>query len=128
MTKHLGVRFIYQDEENDASVQNMPADSSDSVDFEKVKAPAELMTFLNKEILSSCQSLKNVMIMSDIKRFGEQIEALAKKHKIGYLCRYGGAIITYVDNFDTVGIEVKLDELSDIIKRLNQMREEFDAK
>ena len=86
------------------------------------------MTLLNKEILPSCQSLKNVMIVNDVKRFGEQIEALAEKHKIIPLCQYGKNFVTYADNFDTAGIEDEFDKLADAIELLNKRWEEFNAK
>ncbi len=129
IAKHLGVCFIYEDEESDTSAQQgMPTDFSDTADFEKMQEPAQLMILLNREILPSCQFLKIVMIMSDVKRFGEKIEALAEKHKIEPLRQYGKNIVTYTDKFDTVGIENKLDELANEIKRLNKIWEKFDAR
>ncbi len=86
------------------------------------------MALLNKEILPSCQSCKDVMIINDVKRFGELIETLAKKHKIRHLHQYGKNIAACADNFDTAGIEAKLDELADGIELLNQKWEEFNEK
>ncbi len=67
------------------------------------------------------------MIMSDVKYFGEHIKGFAKKYNIGYVGQYGSKIITYADNFDTVGIENELDEFADEIGRLNKIWEKFNA-
>ncbi len=65
--------------------------------------------------------------MSDVKRFGKQIEALAEKHKIKFFRQYGKNIANYAAIFNTESIEAELGELASTIKRLNKIWEEFNA-
>ncbi len=110
-----------------SALQGMPITSLESVNFKKVREPARLIKHLNDEILPSCHSLKKVMIMGKTRSFGETIEAIAEKHAIEQLHIYGRNIITFVENFDTVGIENELDQLADGIKILNKMWRQSDG-
>ena len=87
--------------------------------LDEVKVPDELTAILNDEILPLCVSLKDAMVMSKIHSFGKKIKSLASRYNCDYLNKYGDQFITLTDNFDTVGIEEKLDELCNEIKQLN---------
>ena len=108
--------------------KDMDLISLDQVDFNKVIEPAELLDLLYREILPTCQSLRDVMIMSRITAFGKRIEEIAEKHKISLLLRFGSDIITYADSFDTVAIVGILGRLADGIEQLNIMWEKFNGK
>ncbi|MCP4217400.1 MAG: response regulator [bacterium] len=100
----------------------------ETVDFEKVKEPVELMELLNGEFLSSCEFLKDVMVFGEIKNFGERIRLLAEKHGAQFLSRYGSNISSYADSFDTVGIADQLAEFAGVIERLNKRWKEYIKK
>ncbi len=102
--------------------------SLENIDFKQINKPAELMAVLNGEILSSCQKLKEIMIIGRVNSFGERIKEISEKHEIFFLHQFGIDVITYADSFDTVSIENKLDKLADTIKQLTGMWSKYNGK
>ncbi|MCP4132143.1 MAG: transporter substrate-binding domain-containing protein [bacterium] len=106
-----------------AAFPDITAESLQRVDFKTVNEPAQLMMLLNSEILPACSSHKKIMVMDQVRSFGEKIEALSGKHEISPLLRFGRNIIAYADCFDIVGIEKEFDRLAAGIEQLNKIWE-----
>jgi len=105
-----------------STVQGVTIDSADTVEFSEIFEPAELMGLLNDEILASCKVLKDAMIMSRIKAFGETLVGVSAQHNIKILQQYGGRLLSLADGFDTVRIEQELDDaVLDTIHLLNSI-------
>jgi len=102
--------------------KNIITERAAALKVDRIEILDELTVILNDEILPLCASLKDVMVMSEIRKFGEKIKSLASGYNCDYFNKYGDEFIILTDNFDTVGIEEKLDELSNEIEQLNMGR------
>jgi len=101
--------------------------SLENVDFENIQNPSELIYLLNNEIKKSCDSLKNMMVMSSVEDFGNRLNLISKKYNINYLSVYSKEIIKFSDSFDTVGIEESLNQLLKDIEQFNLKWREFNG-
>ncbi len=85
--------------------------TADMVDFNNIKKPEELIPFLKSKIHPSCQSLKEMMIMGDVKTFAREIKELGEKYNVIYLSESGNNIIDFAESFDDIAVTEELDKL-----------------
>lgn len=110
----LGLFFKYTKKEE----KIMAIESFESIDFDKVKNVVELKTILKSEILSTCNKLINVIVISEIETLGKRIEELSKKHESMQLLQYSKNIISFADDFDSDAIKNELQKIINEISKL----------
>lgn len=85
---------------------------------EEVLNPAELTMILKKEILPSCLSYKNSIIINQIRDLSNTLLQLAKKHHVPPLAAFSDDLTGYANLFDITHIEKKIEELPLFIDQL----------
>ena len=88
-------------------------------DLKQISNSSELIKILNNEVLLSCKSLKQAMIIGRVSELGERIKTLSKEHNAFCLEQIGLKLISHASKFDILNIGKEIDKLSEIINLLN---------
>ncbi len=114
------ISMISQYLNHTSPVDKIKIDSS-SIDANAIaalKKSPEVLTILHNEILPTCLSLQQAMVMSRAGQVGRRLVQLGQQFKIESLTTYGEKLLDLIDIFDTTGIEKIIYELPEIIEQL----------
>jgi len=85
-----------------------------------INDPEALILSLKNEILISCQSHLESIVINHIEDFSYNLRQLAKKHNVPQLDAYGNELFRYASSFDITQIKKKMEELPLFISKLIQ--------
>ncbi len=77
----------------------------------------ELVSTLRTEILPSLHDLHGVMLMGDIREFGNRLQHLGKEHNVRELIAYGEDLEEFTQNFDIRNIDNIFKELLETLEQ-----------
>ncbi|NOX35367.1 MAG: response regulator [Deltaproteobacteria bacterium] len=115
LSKYINTKIQNEEKEK-------PERSLDVFLKEDVLNPCELVLTLKNDILPSCCSHENSIVINKIKKFSETLGQLAEKHHVPPLFAFSDDLKRYADLFDITNIERKIKELplfvEELIKKL----------
>ena len=92
--------------------------SIDTLVKEDVLNPEKFIAVLKNDILPSCLSYKNSIVINQIKEFSKTLMQLSQKHHVPPLAAFNDDLTGYADFFDITRIEKKMEELPGFIEEL----------
>ncbi|MDM8553641.1 ATP-binding protein [Desulfococcaceae bacterium HSG7] len=105
-----------------------PGEQSENTDLctalsvETLNALPEIIDHLEHEIMQSYESALRYQAFDDFEDFARKIKELGEKHSLTILEKFGGDLLTHIDNFDIDQIETSLYTYPQIIEHLKRSR------
>jgi CheY-like chemotaxis protein len=91
--------------------------------IKEVKAPEELLIFLEKELKENFQQLQDEMMMNKIEEFGQSLKEAAEKHNAAFLENYALELIKMVNSFDIVKLPEIMKKFPETVNKMKTSME-----
>ncbi|MCB1191327.1 MAG: PAS domain S-box protein [Leptospiraceae bacterium] len=114
LSKHLSYSYNKQPEEIPIKGETLKKDLKSEI----IKDKPKLMEKLKKEMMQTWESISEMMEMSSIEEFANEIKAIGIEHRVSGLQNYAQNLFEFINAFDVIQIENEVKRFPKLVEEI----------